>query len=1447
MLNSFKINKFENHHIKDLYVSEVHGDGSCMIHSALYLYNQKYRSSKPDDQKSIGRQFRINIANILIDAIKTKPKNKSVKTYLSYFNNIAPTLPDEDVLGYLENVLKDPDEWLDDHMIAFLEIFLKVNIVIFMDETYFIRGNVYDKNKNIMLFHYIEDTHYEPIFYKKNKEAVYLINPEDHEDLHDKIMRGYLKTFRKSPSPSKQKSPSPKQKSPSPPKQKTPSPPKEKEETQEEDDDSIPHIEKSRKTTGTDFDPNASTSIDYYEKFIMEDEIIFEEMNDLDEIVFTRIDKSIPIQYSKEQSINQVNALYSFMKKGLKTSTSQNFVDLLNQSPTPYKYMKMIPMISASKQFMIDDGDTTEFEKSTSDHLSELTLFAKQPYKSIQQKLDNHYRYLVSKDMKSPETNQVQTTIRVCPELLEKLLNNDSSFERSEICKRFIFETDSKSKAQQEQTERTNITIKKAIDSQNYLDLYRVNASEYPIHGYYISKHESNRYTKFSNSPFEVFNVSTYYHELSQLKPGDQVIISLLTKKEIAGEVQKNKNGTLELKLEESIMINDKTYEKLYYYTQRDRLHENWFSLNSKNSLQSFKKTELFKKDRLFIFQPEDIEVFRHLILPTLDEFVIINTPRWNNLNECYHEIHKFYKIDFEELKNEWVDPKMKKRDDEIVEYTNTATHLTTPKNTQWKKGLFKMNKVSVYYPTLSPKISEADHFMFMMHKSFDHGLMMINDYVIELMNMDDDEKDTITLYENELSKTTVTPNLKEKPFYDHVNDLLDVRKKLQENYKQKELKSIISYLKEKERYIRKKEDIRSDYVTKRKHDKHYYLTDVKPQNIMNTSFLTKINKAHEKPEHYQGSRNIVDFEEVYNNVERTRDLNYEKVGTLDTPTDETVTISSDKSIEQMIHQISLEFGGFKFEKEQITYITNNLVYFVAKLFEERTSMFRKKNPNVKDLNKMFKSQKEKTKYVEYINITVISSFLLIFVSIYNKSIEVYNVNKKCSEFFKIQGFPLKAPVTKDGSKTTLKYLSCILSKVFGNNPNLSNQERNEKKLVQVTKLILQTKMELSIKLNDVKEKSNKENKFKSTSFFQVDNSSSKPSLLKLHENLKTEPTTFEVTKKNYKHTNNILVQLTKSKETPKPISLDKTIQITNHTPYSVPESSIQTQTLDIDLNKKSSELTNVLKDFAFRMETNYQALQDRYISFKDQDMSMMLILNEALYKYGRNHMLVMISRILNHFNNEHQASILEVTSKKTSDSDFAKQNITRTMKDSVEFVMLERISEHQGFVDAIKQIPLPSFNYHPISKNRTEVMKSTLIYMSTILNYVDQISNIDPINVDMKSISKSMLDNLLHSTNMSALDSKVVDYRSDVEILRENDKQEKYNKKDQMGDDERLLFLMLEKVGYVPEMEEFSKIYEDIAPEDIMPDAHPSEIPDINNNPEYTSYVGENDDEVEG
>lgn len=1434
MLNlpSFKINKFENHHIKDLYVSEVHGDGSCMIHSALYLYNEKYRSSKPDDQKSIGRQFRINIANILIDAIKTKPKNKSVRTYLSYFNNIATTLPNEDVLAYLEKVLKDPDEWLDDHMISFLEIFLKVNIIIFTDKTYFIRGNVYDKNKNIMLFHYIEDTHYEPIFYKKNKETVYLINPEDHENLYDKIMRSYLKTFRKSPTLSH--SP-PKQKTPSPPKETTPSPP------EVEEEDSIPHIEKSRKTTGSDFDPTASTSIDYYEKFIMEDEIIFEEINDLDEIVFTRIDKSIPIQYSKEQSINQVNALYSFMKKGLKTSTSQNFVDLLNQSTTPYKFIKMIPMISANKQFMIDNGDTTELEKSTSDHLSELTMFAKQPYKLIQQKLENHYRYLFSKDMKSPETNNVQTTIRVCPELLEKLMNNDSSFERSEICKRFIFETDSKSKAQQEQTQRTNIAIKNAIDSENYLDLYRVNTSEYPIHGYYISKNESNRYTKFSSNPFEIFNVSSYYDGLALLKQGDQVIISLFTKKEIAGEVHKNNKGTLELKLEESIMINDKTYEKVYYYTQRNRLHENWFSLNPKYALQPFKKVDLFKKDRLFIFQPGDMELFHHLILPSVDEFIIMNTPRWNNLNECYNEIHKYFEIDFEDVKNEWVDPKMKKREDEITEYINT-----TPKKTQWNKGLFKMNKGSVYYPKLTPKISEVDSFMFMMHKSFDHGLMMINDYVIEQMNVDDDEKDVITMYENELSKTTVTPNLKEKPFYDHVNELLDLRKKLQDNYKHKELKSIISFLKEKDRYIGKKEDIRSYYVTKRKHDKHYYLTDVKPQNIMNTSFLTKINKAHDKPEHYQGSRNIIDFEEVYNNVERTRDVNYEKVGTLDTPEDETITISSDKSIEQMIHQISLEFGGFKFDKEQLIYITNNLVYFVAKLFEERTSMFRKKNPNVKDLNKMFKSQKEKTKYVEYINITVISSFLLIFVSIYNKSIEVYNVNKKCSEFFKIQGFPLKSPVTKDGSKTTLKYLSCILSKVFGNNPNLSNQERNEKKLVQVTKLILQTKMELSIKLNDVKEKSNNENKFQSTSFFQVDNTSSKPSLLKLHENLKTEPTTFEVTKKNYKHTNNILIQLTKSKEPPEPIPQDKTIQFTNHTQYLLPESSIHTQVLDIDLNKKSSELTDLLKDLSFRMEKNYQALQDRYISFKDQDISMMLILNEAIYKYGRNHMLVLISRIINHFNNEHQASILELTSKKTSDSDFAKQNITRTMKDSVEFVMLERISEHQGLVDAIKEIPLPSFEYHPISKKKTEIMKSTLIYMSTILNYVDQISNIDPINGDMKSISKAILDKLLDTTDISFLDTKEVDYRSDVEVLRENDKQEKYNKKDQMGDDERLLFLMLEKVGYVPEMEEFSKIYEDIAPEDIIPDAHPSEIPDVNNNPEYTSYVGENDDETD-
>lgn len=1432
MLNSFKINKFENHHIKDLYVSEVHGDGTCMIHSALYLYNEKYRNSKEKDRQSLGQQFRINLANILIHAIKKKPKTKSVKSYLSFFKNIEPTLPDQDVLSYVENVVKNPNEWLDDHMISFIELFMKVNIVVFMNGSYYIRGNIYDKDKNIMLFNYIQGTHYEPVFYKNNNQTIYIVNPEEHETLHDKILRSYLKTFRKSPSPM------------SPPKTPTVELESSKlssemeEDTTNSYDDSIPHVEKARRIASDDFDPNASTSIEYYEKFIMEDEIIFEEINDLDEIVFTRIDKSIPIQYSREQTINQVNALYSFMKKGLTISRSQNFVKLLNQDTKSFKYTNMTPMISTSKQFMTDEEDTTEFTKNTSDHLSELSLFAKQPYHLIMKKLEEHYRYLISDNMKLEEpTQHMQTTIRVCPELFEKLISDDFSFDRSDICERYIFETKSKSLIQQEKVFKTNQAIKKMIDTEHYLELYRIDPSPYPIQGYFVYKNGTNRDSKFSKDPFEVFNVSMYFKRLQLTKPKDKVIILLLTKKELEGTVTKHKNGVMEIRLVEQILINDKPYEKIYYYTDKQRLHENWFSLNIEG-YPIFKKTELFKKDRLFIFYKEDLCIFENVILPKLDEFVIIHSPQWNSLNECYKSIRNHYDIDFEDIKNEWVNPKIEKRSNSIVEYSKNHSQ-----NTNWRNGIIKPNSSSVYYPNLTSKIFDVDHYMFTMNKSFDHGLMIMNDYIIEQMNILDDDYENVNQYQSELEKTSYTPNIHEAPFYNKLSELLEVRKKLQDNYKYKELRSIISYIKEKDNYVKRRESLRNNQVLKRKNDKNYYLTDIKPQDVMNVSFLEKINKKI-PVDHYEGSRNIIDFDDVYNNTERTRDINFESVGTVDTPEDETVTISSEKSIEQMIHQISLEFGGFKLQQDQISYITNNLVHFVAKLFEERTILFKKKNPNVKDLNKMFKTQKEKNKYVEYTNITVISSFLLIFVSIHHKSIEVYNVNKKCVEFFKIQGFPLKGSVGKDANKTTLKYLSCVLSKVYGNNSNLSNQERNEKKLTQVTKMILESKMELSLKLNSLKTHTKAVDKAFSKIFFQVDKSSSKPSIIKLHDNLTTEKTTFEMNKNIYQHTNNILVQLTKTKKPSPSISNEKVIRFNQHIDYSSSKPSNEFKEFSQDTNELSSELTNTLKDLSFRFATNYNDIQDRYIAFKDQDIQTMFILNEALYKYGTNKMLVTISRILNYFNNSHHLSILDFTSKKTSDAEFAFQINKNSLKDSYEFAMIERIYEQPAMYEAIKAIPLPSFDHHSIDSDKQNLMKSSLHYMKIILKYIDEVSNIDSMNEDIRMVSKQMLDNLMETTNIKNLDSKQVEYRAEVEILRENDKQEKYNQKDQMGDDERLLFLMLEKVGYVPEMEEFSKLYEDIAPEDITPNPHVQEIPDETKNPEYTSYMGENDDE---
>jgi hypothetical protein len=1428
------VTAFENQHIDNLYVSGVHGDGSCMIHSFLYIIDAKYRELDNENKRIYGRKYRTNLVeDILNKVIKSKSKSKKNVRIRKFFEDLKPTLKNEDIETFITEELSNPDVWLDEIFLVLIELIMNINVVIFTNGVYFVRGNIYDKNRDIILFHYLQNAHYEPIFYKKkNNEEVYAINNDDHEELYDKIIRGYLKTFRKSPSltspvkSAKEKSPTLSLKSQSP-KEKSPV--------------KLPHIEPPHILGSHDFDPESSTSIDYYENFIMEDDIIFEEINDLNEIVLTRIDKTIPIVYSKEQTINQINDLYSFMTKGIKRSMSFNFNELVNNttitSVNNMNFSKMIPIICTSKEFYTDDESdmdhlmNVDHSKNTDDYLSERSTFMKEVYKKIQNKLRDHHQILFS-DTLNEDSNHVNTIIRLCHSLFDSLMHNDV-VDRSSSCRRYIHSTKSLNPIQIQKTFERNMEQNQMINDNNFLEMYKVNENNHPVHGYFLS----NRYKKFSSDEYSVFNVSEYYESLVNFKPEDTITISLHTGGSHKGIVTKNKKGIIHIQMNVPIELKNKTYDKFYYYTNNDQLHKNWFSVYGDNT-KIFTKSMIFEKDHMFIFHPKDKEVFFQIILPTIDEYISIKKNKWDNLQECYADLKQYFNIEFKDIQNEWVVPKKQK-------YNNEYTNFEVVKHKQSFNDakLLQFPESSVYYPKLHSSILKRNdsilHRMILLNESFDHGLMKMNEYIL-LTVATDEEPVNKALYVNELDKLDLF-EIKEKPFYDNVEDLIAVKNQLLTNYKYGQLEKIIMYLDAHQTYINEKDNIRNELRTKKKDNKNYYLTNIKPQNIENKSFLKGITVLEGN---YVGSRNIVDFEDVFNNVESTRYMNFEKLGTMDDD-DETITISSKKSIEQLINQISLEFGTFKLSAEKISYISDNLVHFVAQLFEERKDSFMKKNPNVKDLNKMFKSQNEKTKYVEYINVIIIGCFILLFVSIDHKHIEFYNINKTCAEFFKIQGFPLaNNKSTSSDKKNTLTYLSCVLSKLYGNNTNLVNSERNEKKILQVTKKILNEKKELSIQIKSVQlQKEYTKTSIQSKSFINTDSTLSKCKVVQLNDSLDFVKTTFENDKKIYIKTPLRLMQVKKKNEISTDIEYD-VIKFIDFTPISKPVHVDDNENvIHENLNLLSKTLNDYLTDMAFKLNIDFTILHDRFVSFKNQTIDEMKAYNDALYRYATNHMLILVSKVINKYNNEQHHNLLVSNSVRylkdnQSDKDFVRNIVTKKTKDSVEMVYIQRLYENEALYTTIKALDLPKLIHKECFKVE-DIMKLSLHYLKIIFDYCFKLLDIS--NEDMSYIVKNILDALTTFTNH--IDNNV-DYKHDVEHMREKDKQDKYNQKDRMGDDERLLYIMLENIGVVPEMGAFSKTY---AETETLTESVPVFNDDDNqtqdNNPEYETYDGENGD----
>ena len=146
------------------------------------------------------------------------------------------------------------------------------------------------------------------------------------------------------------------------------------------------------------------------------------------------------------------------------------------------------------------------------------------------------------------------------------------------------------------------------------------------------------------------------------------------------------------------------------------------------------------------------------------------------------------------------------------------------------------------------------------------------------------------------------------------------------------------------------------------------------------------------------------------------------------------------------------------------------------------------------------------------------------------------------------------------------------------------------------------------------------------------------------------------------------------------------------------------------------------------------------------------------------------------------------------------------------------------------------------------------ITYLENILNALNKdiqkesdkyryISNLQNNQYELQLLCKLILQSLMELPNMiTNQDLANISYKNDVEYMRELDKQKKFEFKDNMSDDERLLYINYEKNGLADKIdsEDFHKrMY---TTEEMYSDIQNAS----NNNPEYTAILGEDDDNDE-
>ena len=295
--------------------------------------------------------------------------------------------------------------------------------------------------------------------------------------------------------------------------------------------------------------------------------------------------------------------------------------------------------------------------------------------------------------------------------------------------------------------------------------------------------------------------------------------------------------------------------------------------------------------------------------------------------------------------------------------------------------------------------------------------------------------------------------------------------------------------------------------------------------------------------------------------------------------------------------------------------------------------------------------------------------------------------------------------------------------------------------------------------------------------------------------------------------------------------------------PHVVPGPVREQPELTQNVTEVSAALEVTFDELCERIQYDGRMLKNAFIVFKDQEVGSMLTRNNmhALIRYSESKWLTPWVRVLNEFNEVQHLEYItsNAVSHAIKSHDFLNamhEKREASMTKALNSYMLSGEDDNTGLLAKLRALRLMPKDFLLTSNARL----ASLLCMSRIVAFCNDIIQVDPDNEYLIQLIRFMLKGIETEVEYYQLNFK--NYTNDVEQMREVDKQAKFDLKDNMTDDQRYLYLNLEDVGFLPNVDEFTAMYEREEENLEIPSFH--EGYDHGSNPEYETYEGENHDD---